>query len=102
MDLNHIVWDSATLYYGKFVLTNIDTLMAQLEGKELGLSDGGVTFTSTPEIRQIPVQGHLDRKLKGFERIIKVDGKVEGEILALNKSVLEMSLYKKETITSTK
>ena len=102
MDLNHIVWDSATLYYGKFDLTNIDTLTAQLEGKELGLSDGGVTFTSTPEIRQIPVQGHLDRKLKGFERIIKVDGKVAGEILALNKSVLEMSLYKKETITSTK
>ena len=40
MDLNHIVWDSATLYYGKFDLTNIDTLTAQLECKQLGLSDG--------------------------------------------------------------
>ena len=102
INMNEIVWDSATLYYGKFDLTNIDTLMTQLEGKELGLSDGGVTFTSTPEIRQIPVQGHLDRKLKGFERIIKVDGKVEGEILVVNKNTLEMSLYKKESTTSTK
>ena len=102
INMNEIVWDSATLYYGKFDLTNIDTLMTQLEGKELGLSDGGVTFTSTPEIRQIPVQGHLDRKLKGFERIIKVDGKVEGEILVVNKNTLQMSLYKKQTITSSK
>ena len=102
ININQVVWDSATLYYGKFDLTNIDTLMEQLQGKELGLSDGGVTFTSTPEIRQIPVQGHLDRKLIGFERIIKVDGKVEGEILVVNKNTLEQSLYKKESTTSTK
>ena len=51
INMNEIVWDSATLYYGKFDLTNIDTLMTQLKGKELGLSDGGVKFTSTPDIR---------------------------------------------------
>lgn len=102
INLNDIVWDSAMLYYGKFNLSDVDTLMTQLEGKELGLSDGGVKFTSTPDIRKIPIQGHLDRKLKGFERILKVDGKVEGEILVINKNTLQMSLYKKETITSSK
>ena len=78
VDLNNVIFDSAMLYYGDFDLTNIDTFLESLKGKELGLSDGGVTFSSTPEIRQIPVAGHLDRKLKGYERIIKVDGKVEG------------------------
>lgn len=102
VDLNNVIFDSAMLYYGDFDLTNIDTFLESLKGKELGLSDGGVTFSSTPEIRQIPVAGHLDRKLKGYERIIKVDGKVEGEILPINKALLEMSLFKKETITSTK
>ena len=63
INMNEIIWDSATLYYGKFDLTSIDTLMTQLKGKELGLSDGGVKFTSTPDIRQIPVQGHLDRNI---------------------------------------
>lgn len=102
INLNDIVWDSAMLYYGKFNLSDVDTLMTQLEGKELGLSDGGVKFTSTPDIRKIPVQGHLDRKLKGFERILKVDGKVEGEILVINKNTLQMSLYKKQSTSSTK
>lgn len=102
IDLSKVIFDSAMLYYGDFNLENADTLLEELEGKELGLSDGGITFTSTPEIRQIPVAGALERKLKGYERIIKVDGKVEGEIVVINNDTLEMSLMEKAETTSTK
>lgn len=101
MDLNNIVFDSAMLYYDTTIdiETNIATLETYLKGKELGCSDGGVTFTSTPEVRQIPFAGSLERKIKGFERILKVEGKIEGEVLKLNEKTLAMSLYKKATVT---
>lgn len=102
IDLNNVVFDSAMLYYGTFDLSNVDNLESELAGKELGISDGGIKFSSTPEIRQIPIAGYLDRKLKGYERILKVDGKVEGELLVINNKVLEMSLMKKESTSSTK
>lgn len=100
MDLNNIVFDSAMLYYDTAIdiEKNIATLETYLTGKELGCSDGGVTFTSTPEVRQIPFAGTLERKIKGFERILKVEGKIEGEILKLNEKTLAMSLYKKATV----
>lgn len=97
IDLSRVVFDSAMLYYGKFDLSDADNLISSLEGKEMALSDGGVTFTSTPEIRQIAVAGSLGRKMKGFEVIVKNDGKIEGEVIPINQSLLEMSLMKKDT-----
>lgn len=97
IDLSKVIFDSAMLYYGKFDLTDVDNLISSLEGKELGLSDGGITFTSTPEIRQIALAGTLGRKIKGYEVIVKNDGKVEGEVIPINQSLLEMSLMEKDT-----
>lgn len=104
INLNDVIFDSAMLYYDTTldIETNIATLETYLTGKELGLSDGGVSFSSTPEVRQIPIAGSLGKKIKGFERIIKVDGKVEGEIVVLNGKMLEMSLYKKGTTEAAK
>lgn len=102
MDINKVIFDQCKLYYGNFDLTDIDKLIESLRGKELGCSDGGVSFECSPEVRDIPFAGTLERKIKGFQRVLKVDGKVEGEILVLNNELLKMSLFEKKTITSNK
>ena len=100
INLNDVIFDSAMLYYTDFDTSNLETAIASLKGHELGLSDGGVTFSSEPEIRDIPFAGALERKIKGYQRILKTTGKIEGQILPINADLLTMSLYKKDTVTS--
>jgi hypothetical protein len=98
-----VVFDQASLYYGKDIdLTNIDTVLDNLDKYMLGLSDGGVKFKETRKVRDIPFAGSLDRPIKNFQRVLSAGGEVEGEVLIVNKELLEMSLYEKGTTTSTK
>ena len=54
INMNEVVWDSATLYYGKFDLTNIDTLMAQLEASTAADSIGAdVNSVATKTVQAI-------------------------------------------------
>lgn len=95
--------DSATVYYGVIATETVDTLLASLEGKELGISKGGIKIELKPEIRNVEFDGALDRNVKGMQRITKWDVKGEGDILEFNPKVLEASLFEKDSsITSTK
>ena len=96
----NIVVDEGILYYGSFNFSNLDTLMASLEGKELGLAKGSLNFEAKPEFRDIEFAGSKERKIAGMRRIRKWEVKSECEVLDLNDGVLGASLVKKDSDTS--
>lgn len=96
------IFDSATLYYGTFDLTNPDTLLDDLADKKLGTSFGSVSLKVEEEIYNCPVSKSNEKNIAGYQRVIKVEGTIEAEIIVANVQLLEMSLFKSENITSTK
>lgn len=99
-----IIFDSCEMYYDTFSDTsNLDTLVAKLtDANKLATSDGGVKFTCTHEIHDIPFARLNEKKVKGNQRVLKVEATVEGEVLTFNSKLMDMSLMTKETNSSTK
>ncbi|MGL5440795.1 MAG: hypothetical protein ACRDA4_10535 [Filifactoraceae bacterium] len=102
--MKQVVFDSCDLFYGDFKdITNIDTLITKLTPEtRLATSDGGVKFACTHDIHDIPFAKLNGKKVKGNQRVLKVEASIEGEVLVINKKLLDMSLFRTETNTSTK
>lgn len=102
--MKSIVFDSCDMWYGDFKdITKLDELIAKCtQETKMATSDGGVKFSCTHDIHDIPFAKLNGRKVKGNQRVLNVEATVEGEVLVIDKSLMEMSLLKKEDNSSTK
>lgn len=66
------------------------------------LTDDGVNFEEEKEIFKTTVAGFNDKRVKGFENIVRAEGKISGTGRVANSKLLQASLYVKETNSSTK
>jgi hypothetical protein len=93
----NMVIGNATLYYGSFDVSNIDTLLSGLtDDNKLGLGKDSVKFTAKPKITDYDYAGKEDRKVKNMEEITGWEVKVEGDCLDFNEKALKASLMKKD------
>lgn len=96
---------SANIYLcSGFDVTKLDAeITAKLiEDNLLVITDDGVSFEESKEIHSTQLAGFNEKKVKGFETIVRAEGKVSGTGRLVNSKLLESSLYTKETNTSTK
>ena len=66
------------------------------------LSDDGTTFEEEKQIHNTELAGFNGKRVRGFENIMKAEGKISGTGRVANSKLLEASLYRREANTSTK
>lgn len=98
------IFDSATLYYGDIDISKPDDILTTLVDKKLGVSYGSVSLKVGQELYNCPVQHSNEKNIAGYQRVIRVEGEIEAEIIVADKKLLQMSLFENitEGFTSTK
>lgn len=98
--MERFVLDACSIYVG--TITTPEDL-SSLENQLLGLTNGGVTVTAVPIVRQIEFDGKKERRIKDMNRILGWNCGVETKGLELNEASLTLSLLEKdETYSGTK
>lgn len=92
--MKRFVLDACSIYVG--TIEKPDDLTG-LTDKLLGLTNGGVTVTAAPNVRQIEFDGKRERRIKDMNRILGWDCGVETKGLELNESSLVLSLLEKDS-----
>lgn len=96
--LVNMVIGNATLYYGTFDDTNMQTLVASLtDANKLGLGKDSIKFAAKPKISDYDFAGKEDRKVMNMEEITGWDISVDGSCIDFNEKVLTASLMTKST-----
>jgi hypothetical protein len=96
--LVNMVIGNATLYYGTFDDTNMQTLVASLtDADKLGLGKDSIKFAAKPKISDYDFAGKEDRKVMNMEEITGWDISVDGSCIDFNEKVLTASLMTKST-----
>lgn len=95
---------SANIYLvPSFDLAQLDSeITAKLiEANLLVITDDGTNFEETKEIHSTQLAGFNEKRVQGFENVIRAEGKISATGRLVNKKLLEASLYTKDTNTST-
>lgn len=96
--LVNMVIGNATIYYGTFELTDLQTLKTSLtDTQKLGLGKDSIKFTAKPTITGYDFAGKEDRKVMNMEEITGWDINVSGSCIDFNEKVLTASLMTKST-----
>lgn len=96
--LVNMVIGNATLYYGTFDDTNMQTLISGLSDTDkLGLGKDSIKFSAKPKITDYDFAGKEDRKVMNMEEITGWDISVAGSCIDFNEKVLTASLMAKES-----
>lgn len=96
---------SANIYLvPSFDVSQLDTEIASKLTEEnlLVLTDDGTNFEETKEIHSTQLAGFNEKRVKGFENVIRAEGKISATGRLINSKLLTASLYKKESNTSEK
>lgn len=72
-----------------------------IDANLLAITDDGTNFEEEKEIYTSSVAGVNGKNVKGFQNIVKAEGKISATGRLVNQLLLEASLYKKETNSST-
>lgn len=92
--MKRFLLDACSIYVG--TIETPDDLTS-LTDSLLGLTNGGVTVTAVPNVRQIEFDGKRERRIKDMNRILGWDCGVETKGLELNESSLILSLLEKDS-----
>ena len=96
---------SATIYLvPDFDVSQLDTEITTklIEANLLILTDDGTNFEETKEVHSTQLAGFNEKKVKGFENVVRAEGKISATGRLVNKKLLEASLYTKESNISEK
>lgn len=99
------LFGSANIYLvPSFDTESLDTEITSklIEDNLLVITDDGTNFEEEKEIYSSDLAGFNKKRVKGFENVIKSEGKISATGRLVNKKLLEASLYTKDTNTSTK
>ena len=91
--MKRFVLDACSIYVGTI---EDPSDLSSLADKLLGLTNGGVTITATPNVRQIEFDGKRERRIKDMNRILGWECGAETKGLEINESSLTLSLIEKE------
>ena len=82
-----------------FDLAQLDTEITSklIESNLLLLTDDGTNFEEEKEIHTTTLAGFNEKKVKGFENVVRAEGKISATGRLVNKKLLESSLYVKES-----
>ncbi|WP_040191054.1 hypothetical protein [Clostridium culturomicium] len=101
---NKNIFGSANIYLvPSFDIEQLDSEIAAklIEANLLVLTDDGTNFEETKEIHSTQIAGFNEKRVQGFENIIRAEGKITGSGRLVNKKLLEASLYTKDSNSST-
>lgn len=87
-----------------FDLESLDTEITSklIEANLLLVTDDGTNFEEEKTIHFTTLAGFNEKRVKGFENVVKAEGKISATGRLVNKKLLEASLYAKESNTSEK
>ena len=91
--MKRFVLDACSIYVGTI---KDPSDLTSISNNLLGLTNGGVTITATPNVRQIEFDGKRERRIKDMNRILGWDCGAETKGLELNEKSLKLSLIKKD------
>ncbi|WP_303188421.1 hypothetical protein [uncultured Clostridium sp.] len=87
-----------------FDVAQLDTEITSklIDDNLLILTDDGVNFEEEKEIFSTQLAGFNEKRVSGYETVVRAEGKISGTGRLVNAKLLEASLYKKEENNSTK
>ena len=87
-----------------FDVSSLDTEITSklIDTNLLLLTDDGVNFEEEKEIFLTQLAGFNEKRVKGYETVVRAEGKISGTGRLVNSKLLEASLYKKQENSSTK
>lgn len=99
------IFGTANIYLlDKFDLSKLDEEITTklIDANLLACTDDGTNFEEEKEIYNSSFAGQNGKAVKGFDHVVRAEGKISGTGRLVNQKLLEASLYKKETNSSTK
>lgn len=98
MDLNEkkILLDTAAVFVVESGFDPETADLSTIVSKCIGATNGGVSVTATPDIREVEHDGKMERKEKGMERIVGWNVSASATAMELTDTNLTSSLLEKD------